>query len=779
MFLSLMTLGQADLSKIEKQILTSSKLTEKQIIDILEILEYWVDDDVERVSYLLSKISIQSSSYIQARIELLRAEIYIRKKQGEIAQSKINEASKKLNKEKQDDFRLIIVQVLLHRYQNNFEEGKKLLERALASKDAYSVKEKCSFLIELALINLLMNNRIEALKILDKAESMNDAIKLDKFFLRIYNLRGLIYKNENYRVLAIENYLKSQKIIRNNNIVSKNAAITFMNLGNLYSQQSDTIYLRKAVQSFQEGLSISEQLKDTVQIIQFQERLGAVYLIQNQINRAFEYFESSMKLAEALHSQHLKIFLLITIASSYKHIGNTENAEKIFIKALEEAQTYAQFSLYIEACLYLSELYHSSKKFDTSLIYFNKGLELSRKEKLNFFLPDLYFYASSAYMKLGKYKEAESIIKEMEQLENKNLEQIYIRKMEKDSMQNNFNGAFYWARELEKLKENLFLKEKEDNFNESIEQSFLDLLKEEKVKRELQEQNEKNRLQKTLYLALLMLVIIIALVLFYFWERRKKGKWQKLSYKLQLREKDLEQIGEELKTNLEKLQNKSDFDKKLLAIVSHDLRGPIGSVAMLMDLLTQEYKEDKILFENLKVSKDTLYSSLELLENLIFWAKINQFDFEVNYEQIKLHDFIDDTLSLVYLQSKQKNLVIENLVDKNLTCYIEPNTIKLVLRNLVSNAIKFTEKGKIVINAFFENDIFKLIIADTGVGIHPDNLKKIFLRNFITLGTRKEKGSGLGLVLVKEFLEKIGGNISVQSELKVGTTFTVTIPKKV
>lgn len=770
--------GQDFFEEFNNKIKSGTSLDAKDYLQILENLEYWANEDVEKIAKMAIKLPKAPSKYLQARYNLLLAEIFNRKKQDSLAQIHLQEAEKYFKNKNENNFRYIYIQALQYRLRGDFATARKLLAKYLPENSSITDREHTIALIEYALVSFLANEQKDALKILEIAEQKVQKTNSDLHLIRIYNLQGLIYKNTNYRVLAIESYLKAVKIIKTKNIATKSATIILMNLGNLYTQQTDTTYYQLGLKTFEDGLKLSKDLKDTVQIIHFQERLGSIYLLKKEQSKAFALFENSLHLAEASKSQHLRIFLLVTIATSHNFVGNTSEAEKLLLLAMNEAEKNQEVNLFVEASLYITELYNSQKKYEKSLFYFQKGFEVSKKQNVTFFLPDLYYQASVTYIVLGQYQKAKEMIEEMEKLDNPNMLQIYETKIRLDSTLQNFSQALYWSRKLEKLKESIHKQESMDSFNENIEKVYVEELEKEKQKRLLKEKEDKENQQRNMFFGIILGLIIVILFTIVFYEKRKHTKWKKISYQLQLQQLDLERLSEEVQDNYEKLKDRSNFDKRLLAIVSHDLRGPVGSVAMMMDLLAEEYKTDKILNDHLLVSKNTLNSSLELLENLIFWARINQFDFEVEFEKIKLRSFIDKAIDLLLLQAKQKNLEIENLIDKNMECHTEPNSLKLVIRNLVANAIKFTEKGKIMLSATKNTEECIISVSDTGKGISEENMKKVFKTSFATIGTCNEKGTGLGLLLCKEFIEKAGGKISVESKQGEGTTFTIRLPQK-
>ena len=148
-------------------------------------------------------------------------------------------------------------------------------------------------------------------------------------------------------------------------------------------------------------------------------------------------------------------------------------------------------------------------------------------------------------------------------------------------------------------------------------------------------------------------------------------------------------------------------------------------------------------------------------------------------EVLDVESMIQDVLGLLHLQATNKKIHLESRIEEQLYCYADREMVNLVLRNLLSNAIKFTpEKGNVRVGAREHPEWVEIYVEDTGIGISPENMDRLFGNGyFTTKGTGNESGTGLGLKLCKEFLEKNGGHISVNSKPGQGSTFTVTLPR--
>ena len=246
-----------------------------------------------------------------------------------------------------------------------------------------------------------------------------------------------------------------------------------------------------------------------------------------------------------------------------------------------------------------------------------------------------------------------------------------------------------------------------------------------------------------------------------------------------------------LKKSLESLEkvNKDLTDAnntkdKMFSIISHDLLGPIGNIKESLEVIvsgevTMDEKNMQSFLQSVWASVGSSYS---LLENLLFWARSQQGRLVHKPKQINLSTLIKDTIHLLKGVASQKSIQLKSNLQTEEMVFADRNAVKTILRNLMSNAIKFTEaNGLITIDAKKQDDGFLLIsLADNGIGMDQktkDNLFQKF-KNEPRWGTDGEKGVGLGLVITREFVEKHRGTIWVNSEVGKGSTFYFTLPRE-
>jgi len=241
------------------------------------------------------------------------------------------------------------------------------------------------------------------------------------------------------------------------------------------------------------------------------------------------------------------------------------------------------------------------------------------------------------------------------------------------------------------------------------------------------------------------------------------------------------QAEEALKERENLLKEINDTKDKFFAIISHDLRSPISSIVSFSNILNLQLSKNN-LCEAEKFAGYINSSSkriLNLLIDLIEWSRAESGRLIFKPENIDIYSIISETTDLLNDSAIQKSISINKSLSDNITIYADRDMICTVLRNLISNAIKFTkEGGEIKITYKHNRKEITICVSDTGIGISKKNLNKLFRidENYVSTGTMNEKGSGMGLILCREFIEKHGGRIWAESEVEKGSCFCFSIP---
>ncbi|MFA6276812.1 MAG: HAMP domain-containing sensor histidine kinase [Pedobacter sp.] len=237
-------------------------------------------------------------------------------------------------------------------------------------------------------------------------------------------------------------------------------------------------------------------------------------------------------------------------------------------------------------------------------------------------------------------------------------------------------------------------------------------------------------------------------------------------------------------SNEQILQQKSELEKqniekdKLMSIISHDVRTPLMNIQSYLFLLNENMlsAEERITLE--KSLESTTNHTIAMLSNLLSWSKSQLEGPFVQLAAINVHDALENTIEMEKVQALKKDIKLIDGIPSQLMVMADVDMLQLVVRNLISNAIKFTSNGGLInINAEIINRECKIIISDNGKGISPIDQEDIFsIKAAPTYGTNNEKGVGLGLVLCKEFIERLGGRIDFESKLNEGSRFFIFLP---
>jgi len=234
-------------------------------------------------------------------------------------------------------------------------------------------------------------------------------------------------------------------------------------------------------------------------------------------------------------------------------------------------------------------------------------------------------------------------------------------------------------------------------------------------------------------------------------------------------------------TNKELSQLNAEKDK-FFSIIAHDLKSPFNAIIGFSDLLVAQV--DKNNLEKIKnyasIIQQSSHRAMGLLMNLMEWSQSQTGRMNFSPQHFELVELIDETVLLLIDAALQKSITIRNNLPFITLVYADKAMISTVLRNLISNAIKFTKSGgNIVISASENQNELTVSVKDSGIGISKDRIEKLFRldESYSTTGTNNEKGTGLGLILCKEFVEKHQGKIWAESEVGIGSTFYFTIPR--
>lgn len=232
-----------------------------------------------------------------------------------------------------------------------------------------------------------------------------------------------------------------------------------------------------------------------------------------------------------------------------------------------------------------------------------------------------------------------------------------------------------------------------------------------------------------------------------------------------------------------KLHKLNATQNKFFTLVGHDLKEVLSTLVSLSNFLVMSVsgQSNQNLEQVAKMVEGSVQNAIKFLENLLNWARIQNGTLEFQPESIDLQKLVLENIVLLRSHARKKQIRLSHAIEANTVVYTDPNVANMILRNLISNALWFTETGgEVTIAAAIAEPFVEIAVADTGVGIEAEDLPKLFRidKRFRRNGTAGEHGTGLGLILCKNLVEMNGGRIGVNSEVAHGSTFTFTLPRR-
>ncbi|NOQ27958.1 MAG: tetratricopeptide repeat protein [Bacteroidales bacterium] len=651
----------------------------------------------------------------------------------------------------------------------------------------------------IALVYKRLNNYDKALSYFNKSLENYYNIGNLSFIANSLNQIGSIYIKLNQYDLALENYLQALKIQQELNNQDKIAAI-LNNIGIIYD---DIKNYSKALESYSSALKIKRETGNKKDISYSLHIMGNAFLKLKNYAEALNHYNESLNL-------RLEIGDKVSIANSYKSIGNTYLELGDYNNSINNLNEAHRIREEIGDMKGLSDIlndignyYLKTNELDKSLKHFYRALSICNKTNDQ-------FLKSLCYRKIGtiqliKGSETDGLeninkslrigqdIDNLELIKNAYYElfnYFYNNGLKDKALENYLNYTIVKDSINSKLNSQRLI---EIQMNFELEKSYNEI---SRIEDEVDELTAKNKIrdielkkQKNFRNFLLIIVLLTltsgALILIQFLSKRKTN--------VLLKEKILEvdQSNKLLKDSEENLKILNATKDKFFSIIAHDLRNPFNALHGLTKHLFTNY--DDFDTEDIKQSLELIYNSsddlLELLENLLHWSRTQRGKMPFTPKEINLSDIVNKTINLLKVNADKKDINLINELDKDELIFADYDMLAAILRNLISNAIKFSHNNSSVrINSKKIKEYTEISVIDNGVGISLENMKKLFRIDLhhSTSGTSKEQGSGLGLILCREFVEKHNGKIWVESEKNNlsdgkagGSTFKFIISKNI
>lgn len=564
----------------------------------------------------------------------------------------------------------------------------------------------------------------------------------------------------------------------------KGEAISYMYEAGIYQQQG---FLKRAIVDSYEALEIFRSIKDTFNIAKVNQQLAASLVSDKKYDSAIAVFNKSLQVYEKYNKNEDIINIKNNLGQIRLDLYQMNAALRLFNEALELSRKigYRYGEKKALHNLGLAEIQRS--RIGKAEQYFKKSLAIDEamNDKYGVALKKISLIA--IYLPQKRLAEAEilglsafSIAQSIDAFDL--LDSIVSEMIELNKLNNNKEKVIQWQDSALEVLNKQRIKENE------YASSFIDIIKSQHDSR-METENAIMRAERVsneqfliITVGTFILIILAVLVIMVFINFQKQKQFSReLRAKNVVIEAQVSELGalnKEISQQNILLEADNKTKDKLLSIISHDLRNPLVNTKGILNLVNQGMVPDEQA-KQLLIQLETQYmGTTSLLDNLLFWLKGQMSGKNLDKVQMPVFPIVKGLEDEHRMLLERKNISFFNQVDPSLTVLADKEMIRIVLRNLISNAIKFTpENGLIRVYASSDERETKISIQDSGIGMSAETIQRISAKQYYTTaGTAMEKGSGFGLMLCSDLVNRHGGKLIIESEPRKGSVFTITLP---
>ena len=587
---------------------------------------------------------------------------------------------------------------------------------------------------------------VEGIKLAKHALGTAQTLESEEEIVKAMYYLGTAYYIDNQLDNSLDYLLQAHQFAQTHNYdtntanISRQLAIVYFESGKLDRMYTYTI----------QALDIYNSGKDELGIARCQNLLGLYYKGVNEYEKAIEYFESSLNLGKKIEKTSLVGSILNDVGSMYAEMGDTIKAIQIYNEAVPYHKSNGRNFKSGTFELTLADLYVQNGKLQKASPHLKQGFEIASDLNSKRLLRDYYRILADYEIK-----------------------------------KNNKSNALIAYQKLQAYVDSVSLGQLNNKIEELDSRHAISISNEENQRLRNKNQTQELKITQQYIVGLLIFIVLLIAIFILTIRYRNNLKDNELLY---LKNSLVNQHQEELidamkriKISEDKLRLANDTKDKMFSLIAHDLRGAIGNISNGLRMylgeedlnLSEEDKEEFL--QALFHSSDSAY---ELLENLLFWAKNQALTLNANKQMVDASSIINSNIGLLGDLAKIKSINLFTSINPNVEVFVDWNMINTVLRNLISNAIKFTNKdGSVEIKSEIGQYFVKISVIDDGIGMLPEQIENIY-DGKTTDGTAAEKGTGLGLTLCRDFLIKNHGKMLVTSKVDHGSTFAFIIPRR-
>lgn len=562
----------------------------------------------------------------------------------------------------------------------------------------------------------------------------------------------------------------------------KGKAAALGNLGWVCYRKTDFV---GTLQYSIEAMKISEQIGDKAEMARSMNNIAAVSYEQKQYDKAITDFRYALQYAYESNEPRVISRSLNNLGYIYFNSNrNLDSAEYFATKGVEISERNKDNYLMAFGLRTLGDVHAQRHSYQAALKLYQRALALADASRNNSMRAATNHRIAKVYVALGRNNDAiDILIRNADESRKKNypeeLERTYKVLAEIYHHTGNPSKAYEYLDRYTALHDTIYSMQNgkqialmQNEYDLSLKQAEIELLTKDTDLQAKELSTRKAQLYATILGASCVLLLVI--VMLYSYSKVKRANRQLEQQKAELARKNLEV--EEKSNALELLNTTKD---KLFSIIGHDFRSPLHSLRGLLELIgTRSMGQEEFQYysRDLRNKIDAVYSNLD---NLLHWSVSQLNGIIATPVNVNVRNLTVEVMELYEEIARVKKVKLTNHVESGIQVWADKDHVRLVIRNLVSNALKFTSAdGHVIVAASVDRDLARISVKDTGVGIAGEDIQRLFVKQTLwsAKGTNNEKGLGLGLLLCKEFVEKNHGSIDIHSVEGVGTTITFTLP---
>lgn len=606
----------------------------------------------------------------------------------------------------------------------------------------------------------------EAVKLSQKIDQPRTKTLSHQNLAYYYTLSGDYSTALNYSNLSLQNSLLTKDSIL--------LAATYNFLGRNYYNigEYDEAYFY-----FTRSYGLAKKNNDSAKMALALYNVGCVFKEMGQYDRAMSHITLSRNISHSIKDGSADAYYYHEIGDIQIRKGQYDSALTSLFKSKDLANTWQLEVLKPSIFTKIAHAYLLKNDFERSFSYYDSTYALYRKTNNRYGMAEVYLGRGVVYLNQQKYDQAENLIEHSLDVAHAINARVLEIQCHKNlyaiaEQQGEYKNALNYFKLYTQLEDSLFSQE-------MLQRLYRDQIRFETESRDLQiaalnqkDAKQKDALKREEFIRNILVVIFALSVILLVTVYRSGQRRKQINNLLLVHHEEMERRSEEL----ERLNQVKD---KFFSIISHDLRSPINALSGILDIMAKGGLKQEDFAEHTRELRMRFNHTRTLLNNLLDWTLLQMDKLSLQPARIDLRKIVEENVQIVSsLQTKQ--ITITNNIPEEAFGFADSNTINLVVRNLLTNAIKFTnDGGEVTLSAGHEDGEWILSVHDNGVGIRHEVQQILFDKTspYTTRGTANEKGTGLGLILCKEFVEKNGGRIWVESEEGKGSSFLFTVPK--